>query len=136
MTTARPDLETALMPDQNGCYLPQWWRDTAQYALDLEKRLKLLEGGGTELIAAERARQPPMSSDVQWWLAELDRYGNPKLVDGAHSSIKGARDALDIRRALDKRIGPDGKPWPLARTPLSVPPGGFAYVRVEVHHAE
>ena len=31
--------------------------------------------------------------DVQWWLAELDRYGNPRLCDGAHSERAGAERA-------------------------------------------
>ena len=24
----------------------------------------------------------------QWWLASLDRYGNAKLIDGAHQSLE------------------------------------------------
>lgn len=34
--------------------------------------------------------------DVQYWLAELDRYGNPKLVDGAHQQRSGAEEAATI----------------------------------------
>lgn len=34
------------------------------------------------------------STDVQWWLATLDRYGNPTLCDGAHSERAGAEKAM------------------------------------------
>lgn len=37
---------------------------------------------------------------VQWWLAELDRYGNPKLMDGAHSERSGAEQALYLIQRL------------------------------------
>ena len=37
---------------------------------------------------------PPPAGATQWWLAELDRYGNPTLVDGAHDSRDGAEKAL------------------------------------------
>lgn len=36
----------------------------------------------------------------QFWLAELDRYGNPKLVDGAHSGRDGAEEAAAILQRL------------------------------------
>lgn len=32
-----------------------------------------------------------MSEQVQYWLAELDVHGNPKLIDGAHDSADGAK---------------------------------------------
>jgi len=38
--------------------------------------------------------------DVQWWLAELDRYGNPTLVDGPHSDAEGCEKALYLRRSI------------------------------------
>lgn len=31
---------------------------------------------------------------IQWWLAELDRYGNPRLCDGSHSQRAGAEKAM------------------------------------------
>jgi hypothetical protein len=34
----------------------------------------------------------------QYWLAELDQYGNPKLVDGAHSQRSGVVAAMAIYR--------------------------------------
>lgn len=37
---------------------------------------------------------------TQYWLAELDQYGNPKLIDGAHGARAGAMRALDITRRL------------------------------------
>ena len=33
---------------------------------------------------------------VEWWLAELDRYGNPTLVDGAHSDRSGVDRAMEL----------------------------------------
>lgn len=45
----------------------------------------------------------------QWWLASLDRYGNPTLVDGAHSDRTGVEKALYLRQRLslakDERYG-------------------------------
>ena len=35
-----------------------------------------------------------------WWLAELDQYDNPKLVDGAHSDRSGVDRAMQIIRGL------------------------------------
>ena len=37
---------------------------------------------------------------MQWWLAELDRYGNPKLIDGAHSERQGADQAAYLIRSI------------------------------------
>lgn len=37
---------------------------------------------------------------VQWWLAKLDQYGNPKLVDGAHSDRAGVEQALYLINRL------------------------------------
>ena len=37
---------------------------------------------------------------AQWWLAELDQYGNPHLCDGAHSHRAGAEKALYIYRGI------------------------------------
>lgn len=58
-------------------------------------------------------------TSVQWWLAELDQYGNPKLSDGAHSERAGADKAM----YLIKNLGLDnkGKRWAVARVELSEP---------------
>ncbi|WP_261534746.1 hypothetical protein [Burkholderia multivorans] len=58
-------------------------------------------------------------TDVQWWLAELDQYGNPKLSDGAHRERAGADKAM----YLIKNLGLDnkGKRWAVARVELSEP---------------
>lgn len=37
----------------------------------------------------------------QWWLAQLDRYGNPTLKDGAHPEQKGAQKARYLYRSLN-----------------------------------
>jgi hypothetical protein len=39
----------------------------------------------------------------QYWLAELDQYGNPKLIDGSHSSPEGANRAAYLLTALRLR---------------------------------
>lgn len=44
-------------------------------------------------------------SNVQWWLATVDQYGNPKLVDGAHSDQAGANQALYLINALGVGAG-------------------------------
>ncbi len=31
--------------------------------------------------------------EVQWWLAEIDQHGNPKLTDGAHQDRAGVEQA-------------------------------------------
>jgi hypothetical protein len=41
-----------------------------------------------------------MTSRLQWWLAELDKYGNPTLVDGAHGKREGAEKAATLLRRL------------------------------------
>lgn len=38
--------------------------------------------------------------ETQWWLAELDVYGNPKLADGAHNKRDGAEEALTLLQRL------------------------------------
>jgi hypothetical protein len=38
--------------------------------------------------------------NVQWWLAELDQYGNPTLIDGAHSERQGADQAAYLIRSI------------------------------------
>ncbi|SAJ95514.1 hypothetical protein UA18_02427 [Burkholderia multivorans] len=59
------------------------------------------------------------ATDIQWWLAELDQYGNPKLSDGAHRERAGADKAM----YLIKNLGLDnkGKRWAVARVELSEP---------------
>ncbi|KGB99554.1 hypothetical protein [Burkholderia cepacia] len=67
--------------------------------------------------------KPPQPSgevtNVQWWLAELDQHGNPKLSDGAHSERAGADKAM----YLIKNLGLDtkGKRWAVARVELFDP---------------
>jgi hypothetical protein len=38
--------------------------------------------------------------EVQYWLAELDQHGNPKLIDGAHSDAEGANRAAYLIGAM------------------------------------
>jgi hypothetical protein len=59
---------------------------------------------------------------VQFWLAELDRYGNPTLVDGAHSERDGAEEALTLRKRLPM-LSTGGKRYAIAEVHLSEPTG-------------
>lgn len=53
---------------------------------------------------------------VQYWLAELDQYGNPKLIDGAHSSAQGANQAAYLINAM--RLGEPNRRFAVARVEL------------------
>ena len=55
---------------------------------------------------------------VQYWLAELDQYENPKLVDGSHSDAEGANQAAYLIGALGLSSGRDRK-FAVARVELS-----------------
>ena len=55
---------------------------------------------------------------VQWWLAELDLYGNPALADGAHSDRAGADKAMYLFKALHLDAG---RRFAVARVELSEP---------------
>lgn len=47
--------------------------------------------------------EPKPLPSVQWWLAECDAHGNPKLTDGPHSDAKGVRRALYVINGLGLR---------------------------------
>lgn len=47
--------------------------------------------------AAPACRPEPL---VQWWLAAVDQYGNPRLVDGSHSALAGVEKALYLLNRL------------------------------------
>jgi hypothetical protein len=49
--------------------------------------------------------EPTTTPKVQWWLAKLDRYGNPSLCDGAHSGRAGAERAMYLYDRLGLRKG-------------------------------
>lgn len=65
--------------------------------------------------------------NIQWWLATLDQYGNPTLVDGAHLDRAGVDRAMEIYRlvnflpqSLRRRSGADGhKKFAVARIELT-----------------
>lgn len=58
----------------------------------------------------------------QFWLAELDQYGNPTLTDGAHGDRNGAEEALTLRKRLPM-ISTEGKKYAIAEVILSEPTG-------------
>lgn len=57
--------------------------------------------------------------DLQWWLAELDAHGNPRLVDGAHATREGADRAAYLIAAMN--LASPGTRYAAARVELSEP---------------
>lgn len=53
---------------------------------------------------------------AQWWLAELDVHGNPKLVDGPHGTRAGADRAAYLYARFGFALG--GR-YAVARVDLS-----------------
>jgi hypothetical protein len=56
--------------------------------------------------------------EVQYWLAEIDQHGNPKLIDGAHANAQGANRAAWLIKAMN--LGGDRpRQFAIARVELS-----------------
>ena len=61
------------------------------------------------------------SMKEQVWLAELDRYGNPKLVDGSHYYVDDAKHAHKLYKHLAKtfpRLMPEGKTYAVVKVTI------------------
>ncbi|GAB7525373.1 hypothetical protein [Paraburkholderia sp. 2C] len=54
----------------------------------------------------------------QYWLAELDQYDNPKLIDGSHSDRAGADKAMYLYNSMGFS---KGKRYAVAKVELSEP---------------
>ena len=54
-------------------------------------------------LSGQASAEPEASLGTQYWLAKLDSYGNPTLLDGAHGAPDGVRKAAFLFKAL--RIG-------------------------------
>lgn len=65
---------------------------------------------------------------TQWWLAELDMHGNPKLTDGAHSVRAGAEKALTLMQRLG--LAKD-RHFAIAEVRLTEPTGKHGHVNEE-----
>jgi hypothetical protein len=65
---------------------------------------------------------------TQWWLAELDMHGNPKLTDGAHSVRAGAEKALTLMQRLG--LAKD-RHFAIAEVRLTEPTGKHGQVNEE-----
>ena len=65
---------------------------------------------------------------TQWWLAELDMHGNPKLTDGAHSVRAGAEEALTLMQRLG--LAKD-RHFAIAEVRLTEPTGKHGQVNEE-----
>lgn len=59
---------------------------------------------------------------TQFWLAEVDTYGNPALIDGAHPARSGAEKALVLYERLPM-IDTKGKRYMIAEVHLNEPVG-------------
>lgn len=57
-----------------------------------------------------------------YWLAELNRYGVPGLIDGPHSDPCGAEEALTLRKRLPM-LSVEGRRFAIAAVHLSEPTG-------------
>lgn len=57
-----------------------------------------------------------MLRSPQYWLAELDQYDNPTLIDGSHGAIAGVNQAAYLLEALGYR---NGRRFAVARVELS-----------------
>ena len=66
---------------------------------------------------------------VQYWLAELDQYGNPTLIDGAHSDAQGANRAAYLITAM--RLGKPDRVFAVAKVELYVCKPNAAGVNLE-----
>lgn len=52
----------------------------------------------------------------QYWLAELDRYGNPKLIDGSHDNPEDCNRAAYLIQAM--RLGDQNRQFAVAKVEL------------------
>lgn len=76
--------------------------------IDNEKQAAMMLAG---------ARKVPALRTPQYWLAELDDYGNPTLIDGSHEDAEGANEAAYLIQAM--RLGKPGRVFAVARVELS-----------------
>ena len=84
-----------------------------------ERLLQDMHDAGREVDRVMAEPQPDAGLiGVQWWLAELDLYGNPALADGAHSDRAGADKAMYLFKALHLDAG---RRFAVARVELSEP---------------
>jgi hypothetical protein len=63
------------------------------------------------------ARKVPALRTPQYWLAELDGYGNPTLVDGSHDDAEGANRASYLIQSM--KLGRPGRVFAVAKVELS-----------------
>lgn len=54
---------------------------------------------------------------TQYWLAELDQYGNPSLIDGAHSTRQGVNRAAYLIETM--HLGKPNRRFAVAKVELS-----------------
>lgn len=77
---------------------------------------------------AGRSAPTERNMETQWWLAELNMYGNGKLADGPHTARIGAEQALYLLR----RMGMAGdRKFAIAEVRLTEPTGEHGPVNEE-----
>jgi hypothetical protein len=55
--------------------------------------------------------------EIQYWLAEIDQHGNPKLIDGAHGDPQGPANARFLIESM--HLGEPGRKFATAKVELS-----------------
>jgi hypothetical protein len=78
-------------------------KDTLQYLGDTIKNIRNEYSGSRRRTGVSdylEVSAPSHGEQVQWWLAELDQYGNPTLTDGMHSDRAGANRAFYLHGAF------------------------------------
>lgn len=60
---------------------------------------------------------PRVVRTPQYWLVELDKYDNPKLIDGSHDSPEGCNKAAYLIKSLG--LGKADRNFAIARVELS-----------------
>jgi hypothetical protein len=75
--------------------LAEGLHDGTAWKPEAHTRYAELETSGHDVVSRSQPETP------QWWLVELDRYGNcVRMVDGAHSSAAGANKAAYLIKAM------------------------------------
>ena len=75
------------------------------------RRISGCERKGRGSMSDAKLRTP------QYWLAELDQYGNAKLIDGPHSGAKGCNKAAYLIKAMG--LGSPDRKFAVAKVVLT-----------------
>ena len=76
------------------------------------------------MTITQDGRHERRETDKQFWLAELDQYGNAKLCDGPHSDRAGVEEAAYLHERLGLKRGRKFACAEVLLTPVSPKPHG------------